>query len=195
MALMLRLCLPVVALLVALSQDIIALVLPPDYHGHVDQLFPIIAFSVLCANLTSFVYGNMVQAHKRPWLLVIPNALGSVATIALSLLLIPPMAELGAASALAGGSLVGLITCIVISERLTPVPVPWRDVGISMLIAVCTGVGASLASAGLGDVAAIFKLGAGGCAGGLVFLGLNSLFHPEATMQLAGKLRARLGMA
>ncbi|TIM50076.1 MAG: lipopolysaccharide biosynthesis protein, partial [Mesorhizobium sp.] len=70
-------------------------------------LFPIIAFSVLCANLASFVYGTVVHAHKRPWLLIIANSFGSVATIALSVLLIPPMAEVGAALALAGGSLAG----------------------------------------------------------------------------------------
>ncbi|TJW34212.1 MAG: lipopolysaccharide biosynthesis protein, partial [Mesorhizobium sp.] len=97
MALMIRLCLAVAAMLVALSNDITQLLLPSEYHGRFGLLFPIIAFSVLCANLTSFVYGAVVHAHKRPWLLIIANSFGSVATIALSLLLIPKMAEVGAA--------------------------------------------------------------------------------------------------
>jgi O-antigen/teichoic acid export membrane protein len=192
MGLMIRLSLPVAALLVALSSDITRLMLPAAYHGHFDRLFPIIAFSVVAANLTSFVYGTMVHAHKRPWLLIIANAVGSAATISLSLLLIPPMAEVGAALALAGGSLASLITCIFISERLTPVPVPWRDIGISIVVSVCTGLGAGFASAALGEAADIFRLAAGGVAGGLVFLGLNSIFHRQVTMQLAGKLRSRL---
>ncbi len=192
MALMLRLCLPVAAMLVALNSDMTRLLLPADYHGRFGLLFPIIAFSVLCANLSSFVYGVVVHAHKRPWLLIVANSFGSAATIGLSLLLIPPMAEVGAALALAGGSLVSLIACIVISERLTPVPVPWRDIGISVFISLTTGLAASFASAVLGDVPAIFKLGAGGIAGGLVFLGLNWLFHPVEAKQFVIKVWARL---
>ncbi len=52
-----------------------------------------------------------------------------------------------------------------------------------------------VASAALGNAAVIFKLGAGGCAGGLVVLGLNSVFHPEVTAALATKVRTRLGIA
>ncbi|MBU1307350.1 MAG: oligosaccharide flippase family protein [Alphaproteobacteria bacterium] len=195
MALMLRLCLPVAALLVALGSQITAVVLPADYHGHVDQLFPIIAFSILCTNLASFVYGSVVHAHKKPWLLVWVNAIGSIGTIGLSLLLIPGMAETGAALALAGGTLVHLATCIIISERLTHVPVPWRDLSISLGIALMTGVVAALGSAGLGEAAAIVRLLVGGMAGGATFLALNALFHRDETLALAHRLRARLGLA
>lgn len=195
MALMIRLCLPVAALLIALSTDITRVVLPSAYHGHIDSLFPIIAFSVLAANLTSFVYGSVVHAHKRPWLLIIANGAGSIGTISLSLLLIPPMAEFGAALALAGGSLSSLVTCIIISHRLTPVPVPWRDIGISAIISASTGAAALLASAAMGDIASIFRLAAGGTAGSLVFLALNALFNREVTIQMAGKLRSRLKRA
>ncbi|ESW84491.1 polysaccharide biosynthesis C-terminal domain-containing protein [Mesorhizobium sp. C280B] len=195
MALMMRLCLPIAAMLVALSSDITELMLPSQYHGRFGLLFPIIAFSVLCANLTSFVYGVVVHAHKRPWLLIIANLFGSVATIALSLLLIPPMAEIGAALALAGGSVVGSITCIIISKRLTPVPVPWRDIGVSVVISLSTGVAAKLASMVPGDVPAIFSLVAGGTAGAAVFFGLTSLFHPVAATQFVAQLRARLRIA
>ncbi|TKB76725.1 MAG: polysaccharide biosynthesis protein, partial [Mesorhizobium sp.] len=195
MALMIRLCLPVAAMLVALTSDITQFLLPSEYHGRFGLLFPIIAFSVLCANLASFVYGTVVHAHKRPWLLIIANSFGSVATIALSMLLIPPMAEVGAALALAGGSVVGSITCIIISERLTPVPVPWRDIGVSVVISVSTGVAAKLASMVVGDVPAIFSLVAGGTAGTAVFFGLTSLFHPVAATQFVAQLRARLRIA
>ena len=195
MALMMRLCLPVAALLVALGPYITAVVLPADYHGRVDQLFAIIAFSVLCANLTSFVYGAVVHAHKRPWLLVLANGTGSIATIGLSLLLIPGMAEMGAALALAGGMLASLVACVNISERLTPVRVPWRDLGVSLGIAAATGLVALVASAGLSDAPALVPLLAGGTAGGAMFLVLNALVHPGETWALTLRLRKRLSRA
>lgn len=192
MALMLQLCLPVAALLVALGDDITALVLPADYRGHVDQLFPIIALSVLCANLASFVYGNMIHAHKKPWLLVFSNGAGSVGTIALSLLLIPALAETGAALAMAGGTAAALLVCAMICYRLTPVPVPWRAVFAALAIAGATGTAAALASAGLVAYPPLVRLMAGGTAGGSVFLGLNALLYPDAVRLLAGQLRTRL---
>ncbi len=195
MALMLRLCLPVAALLVALGPYITAVVLPPDYHGHVDQLFGIIAVSVLCANLTSFVYGAVVHAHKKPWLLVLANGAGSIGTIGLSVLLIPSMAETGAALALAGGTLASLAACIIISERLTPVPVPWRDIAVSLGIAAATGVAAALAGGGLREAPALVGLIAGGAAGGAAFLALNALVHPNETRALTMRLRNRLRSA
>jgi O-antigen/teichoic acid export membrane protein len=192
MALMFRLCLPVAALLVALSGDITGLALPADYHGQTARLFPVIAFSVLCANLTSFVYGSVVHAHKRQWLLIIANAIGSVVAIALSMILIPAMAEFGAALALAGGSVSALIACFIISERLTPVPVPWRDIGVSLVISILTGFAAWLVAWILGDAHTVVRLLAGGAAGGLVFLSLNARFHREATMRIVGGALARL---
>jgi O-antigen/teichoic acid export membrane protein len=195
MALMMRLCLAVAALLITLGPYITAIVLPADYHADVHTLFPIIAFSVLCANLTSFVYGAIVHAHKKPWLLVLSNGAGSVATIAFSLLLIPPLAEIGAALALSGGTLAALATCALVSHRLTPVPVPWRHIAISLLIAVATGGAATLASAALPDVPAWARLIGGGAAGGLMFLALNMLAHPHEAGAVLSRVRARLPTA
>jgi len=195
LALMLRLCLPVAAMLVALSGDIAGLVLPDGYHGHVEMLFPIIAVSVLMANTGSFVFANVIHAHKRPWLLVYIDGAASIAAIILSILLIPPFAEIGAALALAGGTLTSLMATIVISRRLTPVPVPWADLGVSLLMAGATGVAAFLASAAVADAWPIIRLAAGGMAGGLVFLGFNALAYPAQTRQLARQLRARLSNA
>ena len=192
MALMMQLCLPVAALLVALGDDITRLVLPSDYHGHVDALFPIIAFSVLCANLTSFVYGDVVHAHKKPWLLVLANGAGSIGTIALSLMLIPTMAETGAALALAGGTIAALVVCAMISHRLTPVPVPWREIALSFAIAGATGIAAALASTSLAGYPALMRLVVGGSLGGMVFLATHALLNPDAVRLLAGRLRTRL---
>jgi O-antigen/teichoic acid export membrane protein len=195
MALMLRLSLPVVALLVALSGEITQVVLPPSYQGHLTLLFPIVGCGVVAGNLMSFVFVNIIHAHKRPWLLIFSSLPGSVATIALSLLLIPPLAETGAALALLGGAVVGLGATVAVTQRLTPVPVPWRDIGLSVVIATASGVAAALGAAAMGESWAIVRLMAGGLAGGVAFLGCNSLVYPEATRQLARKLAGRLGMA
>ncbi|HTO28059.1 MAG TPA: polysaccharide biosynthesis C-terminal domain-containing protein, partial [Devosia sp.] len=120
---------------------------------------------------------------------------GSIATIALSVLLIPAMAEMGAALALAGGTLASLMACVIISERLTPVPVPWRDMAISLGIAAVSGIAAAMAAAGLGEAPALFALIAGGGAGGAAFLALNALAHPDETRALTMRLRNRLRSA
>ncbi|WP_417308309.1 lipopolysaccharide biosynthesis protein [Devosia sp.] len=191
MALMLRLTLPIAALLVALSSDIVQLVLPPEYHGAAAQLFPIIAFSVICANLTAFVYEVVILAHKRPILMVMVNAPGSVVTIGLSVLLIPMFSVVGAAFALAGGMLTSLIACIIVSERLTHIPVPWRDIMLSAGIAVLSGGTAYIASTLLADLWVIFRLGFAGAAGGSVFLALNAMLFPRETADFARRLRLR----
>jgi O-antigen/teichoic acid export membrane protein len=195
MAMMARLTFPVVAMLTALSTEIGAVLLPADYLRNLGLLFPIIALSVLFANFSAFVFENVFHAHKKPWLQMVALAPGSVATVALSLLLIPAYAEIGAALALAGGTLVGMGAAWAVSHRLTPVPVPWADLRMSLAIAAATGIAAWIASALLGDAWPLFKLMAGGVAGGLVFLGLQSLLHPAETRALAGKVRAKLGIA
>ena len=195
LSLLARLSFPVAALLVALSGEIGGLVLPDGYQGPVGQLFPVIAIAVMAGNFATFVFQNMIHAHKRPWLLIVVGAPGSAVTVGLSLLVIPPLAEVGAALALAGGMLATLGAAIVVSGRLTPIPVAWRDLAISAGIAVAAGVAAFIASALLGAAWPVLKLASGGTAGVLVFLGLNALLHPEQTRDLAGKLRARLGFA
>jgi len=195
MALMARLTFPVVAMLVALSTEIGGVLLPADYHEDLGLLFPLIALSVMFSNFSSFVYQNVFHAHKKPWLQMVALVPGSVATIGLSLLLIPAYAEIGAALALAGGMLVSLAAAATVSRQLTPVPIPYADVATSLAVAIATGIAAWTASALFGDSWALLKLAAGGMAGGLVFLGLQTLLHPKETRALAGKVRAKLGMA
>ncbi|GAB1584594.1 lipopolysaccharide biosynthesis protein [Phyllobacterium phragmitis] len=195
MALLMQLCLPVAAMLVALNGPITGLLLPQSYHGQIGLLFPAIAFAVLCANLTSFVYGTVIYAHKRPWLLIGATSLGSVATIALSMLLIPHLAELGAALALAGGSLIALIACAFISQRLTPVPVPWRDIALSFTISAASGVAAGLAILPIRSLPPPVALIAGGAAGGTMFLLATWLFRPAAVRRVLAMARRRMAMA
>lgn len=195
LALILRLCLPVAALLVALSGHIAGLVLPAGYHGQVAALFPIIAASVLFSNISSFVFANVIHAHKRPWLLVYVDGAASVVAIGLSILLIPRLAEIGAALALAGGTFASLVITMFISRRLMPIPMPWRDAGRSLVVAASSGLAAYVASAALGEAWPVVHLIGGGLAGGAIFLALNAAFYPEATRNLALKLRLRLSSA
>ena len=192
MALMAQLCFPIAALLIALSHDIAHLLLPIEYHGQVGKLFPLIAASILCANFSNYVFVNVYHAHKRPWLLAITLTPGSIGTIVASLILIPQYAALGAATALALGTGITLVADILLSRRLTPVPIPWADLAASVLVAVASGVAAWLGSALAGEAWPLVKLGVGGMAGALTFLGLQSLLHPAETRALASTVRARL---
>ncbi len=195
MALMAQLCLPVAALLVALSHDIAALLLPVEYHGDVGELFPLIALSILFANFSSFVFENVFHAHKRPWLLMVTAVPGSIGTIVGSLLLIPHYAAIGAALALAIGTFLTLVTDIVLSRRLTPIPIPWADLAGSALVAAAAGVAAWFGSALTGDAWPVVRLAIGGTAGALVFVALQSLLHPVETRALASNLRSRFARA
>ncbi|GGB07296.1 hypothetical protein GCM10011491_39230 [Brucella endophytica] len=192
MALLMQLCLPVAAMLVALNGPITGLLLPQSYHGELGFLFPVIAFAVLCANLTNFVYGTVIYAHKRTWLLIGATSLGSVATIGLSILLIPHMVALGAAIALAGGAVSELLTSILISRRLTPVPVPWRDIAVSLTVAVASGAAASLAILPLQGMPPLVTLVAGGAAGSAIFLLATWLLRPAAMRNVFMTARRRI---
>jgi O-antigen/teichoic acid export membrane protein len=195
MALTARLGFPIAALLAALSTDIARFLLPADYLGQAGTLFPLIAIAVLAANFTTFVFQNIIHAHTRPWLLIVTGTPGSVVTVLLSFYAIPPLAEVGAALALAGGTIANLIAAIVVSRRLTPIPVAWRDLGASLGVAIAAGIAALVGSALLNDALPLFKLMAGGAAGGLVFLGLTALIHPAEAYDFARKVKARLDMA
>jgi O-antigen/teichoic acid export membrane protein len=195
LALMLGLILPAAALLVALSDPLTLLLLPPEYHGQFSLLFPLIAASVVATNVTSFVYGTMILAHKQPKLLIVGTVIGSFATIGLSYLLIPSFAANGAAAALLAGSLINLVAIYVLSERLTHVPLPWRELGLSIFIAAVAGGLAGFASAALVNEAAIIRLAVGGGAGGLAFLGLNILFRFDEAAGLVMLARAKFSTA
>ncbi|MBN8962792.1 MAG: lipopolysaccharide biosynthesis protein [Rhizobiales bacterium] len=193
MALMMQLCLPVAAILIALSGEITQLLLPQSYHGRTGLLFPAIAFAVVCANLTSVVYAAVIHAHKRPWLLIAATLVGSVGTITLSVVLIPQLAELGAAIALAGGSLMAFVACAVISERLTHIPVPWRDIALSLATALVTGVATWLAASLFRGLPVLVPLTMGGAAGAVMLLLMTSLFRPTAVRKFSSTVRRHIG--
>jgi O-antigen/teichoic acid export membrane protein len=191
MALMAHLCLPIAGLLIALSGDIAGFLLPAEYHGQTGQLFPLIVLAVLAANLSSFVFGNVIHAHKRPWLFIVTLLPGSLSTIVFALLLIPSYAAVGAAAALALGTATTLVASFLVSRRLTPIVIPWAQIGHSALVAISTGVAAWLGSELSGSATAFVRLGVGGIAGALVFVALQSLLHPSETRALASGFRAR----
>ncbi|MEO9231393.1 MAG: polysaccharide biosynthesis C-terminal domain-containing protein [Devosia sp.] len=195
LALILGLVLPAATLLVALSDPLVQLLLPADYYGKFSVLFPLIAASVVFSNVTSFVYGTMILAHKRSRSLISGAVVGSLATIGLSYLLIPGLAGTGAAIALVAGSFINLVAIYLISERLTPVPIPWRELGLSVLIAVVAGGLAGFINAALVHEAAIVRLIVGGGAGALAFIGLNIALRFQETVEIVVLARAKCGGA
>ncbi|MGB3874255.1 MAG: oligosaccharide flippase family protein [Shinella zoogloeoides] len=184
--------LPVAALLAALGHDLTELLLPKDYDGPYNLLFGTIAISAVFTNLADFVYGAVVYAHKKSWLLIVSKLFGSASTITLSFLLIPTMSEAGAALALAGGATVNLLASVVISERLTPVPLPWRALAISLSTSLAMGGIAAMVSHSLGDANVVLRLALAGSAAGIVFLVANALCYPEETRRGLAAVRSRL---
>lgn len=184
--------LPVAALLAALGHDLTELLLPANYDGPYNLLFGIVAVSAVCTNLADFVYGAVVYAHKRPWLLIVSKLFGSVSTIGLSFLLIPTMSEVGAAAALAGGAVINLLVSVVISERLTPVPLPWRALVTALATSLAVGGAAAFISHSLGGTHAVFRLALAGSAAGLIFFAVNALCYPAEARRGLAAVRSRL---
>ena len=183
---------PVAALLAALGNDLTQLLLPESYDGPYSLLFGIIACSAVLSNLADFVYGAVVFAHKKSWLLIIIKFFGSAATIGLSFLLIPGLKEVGAAAALAGGAVVNLLVSVAISERLTPISVPWRALAISLATSLGMAVVAALVSRSLGDMNVLFRLALAGSAASCVFIAFNALFYPEEARRGLALVRSRI---
>lgn len=192
MALTFTLALPVVAILAALSLDVTALLLPSTYVGPYTLLFATIAISAFLTNIADFVYGTMVYAHKRPWLFIISKTLGTCTNVGLAMLLIPTMAEAGAALSLTGAAIVNLIASAMICNRLTPIALPWRAIAAAVFVSACVWLSAHFARELLGAAPLIVRLAVAGSIGGLVFLALNALFNPETVRQAAIKIRHRL---
>lgn len=187
--------LPIAFMLAALGQDLTELLLPSNYDGPYALLFGVIAISAVCTNMADFVYGAVAFAHKKSWLLIVSKLSGSSTAIALSFLLIPPLKEAGAALALSGGAVMNLLVSIIISERLTPIPLPWRALAISLVTSMGMGGVATLVSYALGDANVVFRLAFAGAAAGLVFAAANALCYPEETRRGLTVLRGRLRRA
>lgn len=191
-ALVFSFSLPIAALLVALSDNLAAFLLPANYAGPYTAMFGIITLSAICMNLQDFVYGGMIFIHKRPWLLLIIKAFGTATTIGLAFIVIPPLGEIGAAIVLAGGAVVALIVSAIISNRLTPIQLPWREMMAAIVVSACVGGAARLAVDMAETLPVFFRLAAGGIAGGIVFAALNSLFYPQARKKAFNLVRARM---
>lgn len=191
-ALILSLALPVAALLSALAPEVTALVLPAGYQGSTELLFPLIGLAVIFTNLKTFVFDNVVHAHKRPWLMVLSLAPGSVATILLSIALVPPFSAVGAALALAGGAGVSLALSIWVARRLLPFAFPWRAFGIAVAASVGAAGAARVALLTAPEGGPFWRLGLGGGVGGAVLLLLAMLLSPASLRSVWRKLRTRL---
>lgn len=187
--------LPVAALLAALGHDLTEFLLPKSYDGPYNLLFGVIAVSAVCTNMADFVYGAVAFAHKKSWLLIVSKLFGSTSTIALSFLLIPTMKETGAALALSGGAVINLLVSVIISERLTPIPLPWRALTISLITSLAMGVVATLVSHALGDANVVLRLAFAGSAAGLVFFAANAFCYPAETRRGLAVVRSRLQRA
>jgi zinc transporter ZupT len=78
-----------------------------------------------------------------------------------------------------------LMVTIIISERLTHVPVPWRNIGVSAIISLATGLAAWGASYLLRGMSAIYPLTGGGAAGTLMFLVMVQIFPASRDARLS----------
>jgi O-antigen/teichoic acid export membrane protein len=190
-ALVVSLSLPAAILLIVLVDDLIAFLLPGSYIGSYALPFTLIALGAISNILANFVYGTMIHAHKRPWLLVVSEFAGSAVAVGLAVMVIPSLAVTGTAVVVAGAAIANLVVVFVISERLTPVPLPWRAIGRAVVVTLATGAAAWLAKQPLDDLSAFFRLAAASLAGGIVFACVNATFYPQVLQQGLSRLKAQ----
>lgn len=178
MGLMAKLVFPAAAFLIALRRDIVELVLPPDYWAVSNTIFPLIVLGVLCMNFKTFVFDNVFNAFKRNWLQSASFVPGALAAVVLGFLIIPGLGPLGAAWAFTAGAALSLLASMIVSRRLMPVPVPFRDLAFAVLTGIGTGLGATMGSQLMGaDASALVRLLLGTGFGGVSFLVLTALFN------------------
>ena len=182
-ALVLSLSLPAATLVIMAVDDLIVFLLPGSYSGSHGLPCALITFGTVCGILANFVYGTMIHAHKRPWLLVVSELAGSAVAVSMAVLIIPDLAIIGTAAVVAGAAFANLAVVFITTQKLTPVPIPWEAISRAAMVALATGAAAWISKQALADGSAFERLAATGMAGGVAFACLNAIFYPRASQE------------
>jgi len=124
---------------VVLRHEIILLLAPADYSP-VIEIVPVIMAGAVLNSLYLFPLRAVFQQEKTsilPWMMFL--ALG--VNVGLNVALIPPLGMLGAALGTAGSGGAMLVCCLVVSQRLFPIPYQYARLGkLLVAFAVCYGL-------------------------------------------------------
>jgi O-antigen/teichoic acid export membrane protein len=124
----LSLLLPACTGLFLCSTPISGLLVGPAFRDGVAALMPVMAVTALLRVLTAHYLEHAFYLAHRSDLQLRIYALGGAASVALNFLLVPPFGAVGAAWSALACQTVTAAVCWVVSRRIFPMGLPWREV-------------------------------------------------------------------
>jgi O-antigen/teichoic acid export membrane protein len=116
--------LPAAAGIIAISTNLAGLMVGDAYRASVISLTPWLAAGAVLASLRAFYVDSAFQLAHRTSRLIWTMLVAVAVNIALCIWLIPELGVLGAALAIFGASVTGLVVTAVVSIDVFPLPIP-----------------------------------------------------------------------
>lgn len=186
--------LPVLAGMVAVSQDFMAVFTGEQYRGAY-AILPIISAGVLCNGLVQ-IAGNGTALHKRTTIIMTNTMIAAGVQVAANLLLIPRFGYGAAAWTTLGSYGVLLSLTWIRSRPFMAWRIPWADV--ARVAAAAAGMGATVALAFSHVDASFVLLLAEAVSGLIIYVVLLVVFgavrpdEREFAAEIVGRIRSRI---
>ena len=128
-SLMVLICFPAAAGLALVARPLAQLMVGEAMSTGAAAVTPWIAFSGLCAGITTYYFHTAFTLGRRTSLLLAAMAVPASANLLLTWILIPRFGLEGAMWATAASYLIGLVASWGLGRGVTPLPIPWDAVG------------------------------------------------------------------
>ncbi len=112
-----------------LTVPLLAVALPPDYRAEGALMVPWMAIGTLVLAIKLYVFDNAFHVSKRTWLQPPCMVPAAILNVTLIMLLIPRYGMAGAGTSYCVAAAVALVTTMLVTRRVLPVPIPWKALG------------------------------------------------------------------
>ncbi|MDR7037942.1 O-antigen/teichoic acid export membrane protein [Methylobacterium sp. BE186] len=123
--------------LILLTDPLLTIALPADYHAEAALLLPWIAFGSLALLVKYFIFDNAFHLAKRTWLQPVAMLPPAIFGLVACFLLVPRFGIVGAGISFAVGACFAALTTAVITSRILPVRMPWGMLARIVLANAC----------------------------------------------------------
>ncbi len=158
----------VAAAIMALADPLVRFALPTFDRDIAVALVPFIAVGAVALGIKHFVFDNIFHAYGQNWVMLRWFGFVAVATLVLTMALVPRLGPQGAAIAFLLGSLGGLASSVALSRRFCAVALP-----VSALLRIATSAaiaGLCAWTVAMWEDTTFLRLGLGSLAFGIVYL-------------------------
>ncbi len=112
-----------------LTVPLLAVALPMDYRAEGASMVPWMAVGTLVLAIKLYVFDNAFHVSKRTWLQPPCMLPAAILNVTLIMLLIPRYGMAGAGIGYCVAAVLSLLTTMMVTRRVLPVPMPWRALG------------------------------------------------------------------